>query len=49
MPSVYTSQQKSAISQFQTFTQADRNTAVRVSEGNFFYNIYVWAWSRVLA
>ncbi|KAF2111468.1 Cullin binding-domain-containing protein [Lophiotrema nucula] len=29
MPPGYTSQQKSAISQFQNFTQADRNTAIR--------------------
>ncbi|KAF2736561.1 DUF298-domain-containing protein [Polyplosphaeria fusca] len=30
MPPGYNSQQKAAISQFQTFTQADRNTAIRV-------------------
>lgn len=30
MPAVYSSQQKAAITQFQAFTQADRNTAVRV-------------------
>jgi len=30
MPAVYSSQQKAAITQFQNFTQLDRNTAIRV-------------------
>jgi DCN1-like protein 1/2 len=30
MPPGYTSQQKAAISQFQSFTSTDRNTAVKV-------------------
>jgi hypothetical protein len=34
MPPVYTPQQKAAISQFMSFTQMDRNAAVRVLKSN---------------
>ena len=34
MAPAYTTQQKGAISQFSSFTNADRNTAIRVSLGS---------------
>lgn len=34
MPTVYTSAQKAAITQFINFTQLDRNTAARVLKNN---------------
>jgi hypothetical protein len=34
MPAVYSTQQKSAIAQFISFTQADRNSAIRALKVN---------------
>jgi hypothetical protein len=34
MPAVYSSQQKNAITQFISFTQVDRNTAIRALKGH---------------
>ena len=34
MPAVYSTQQKNAITQFISFTQVDRNTAIRALKGH---------------